>query len=317
MKKVMSLFLVLFGCLAMLSGIGCVSSQKVNVWTDPGTGADYVQIPGGCFQMGQTASETAWLHTRVEDAKYEKSFSDELPAHQVCLDGFWMSRHEVTVGQFRKFVQATGYVTDVEKEGVAWISNKETDWKWQKLPGYDWKRPGFAQTDAHPVVLVSWNDARAYADWVSERTGMPFRLPTEAEWEYAARAGQTGMWSWGDNPGDACRFANRADAGHNWNNAFPCDDGAEYTAPVGNYEPNAFGLYDVNGNVWEWCEDVYDREGYAKHAASNPLSGEGGKNRVYRGGSWFGDMWYGRLADRNRIRPNRGTPNLGFRLIRQ
>ncbi len=286
------------------------------IWTDPATGMEFAWVPGGCYQMGQTADETAWLMSRVDQERYDKSFKDELPRHEVCVDGFWMGRLEVTRGQFREFVRASAYRTDVEKEGVAWISNKSTDWKWKKLPGYDWSNPGFDQTDEHPVVLVSWNDAKAYAQWLSSKSGHTFRLPTEAEWEYAARAGETGKWAWGDDEKAACRYANRVDSGHNWNNAFDCDDGYEFTAPVGHYKPNALGLYDVTGNVWEWCEDVYDAEAYATHERNNPVGGGDGKNRVYRGGSWFADIWYGRLADRNRIWAQRAAYNLGMRLVR-
>jgi formylglycine-generating enzyme required for sulfatase activity len=284
-------------------------------WKDPDTGMEFVWVPGGCFEMGQTEEEKAYLIREAGEEDYKKYYKDELPRHRVCVDGFWMGKCEVTRGQFRRFVTDTGYRTDAEKQGKAYVFNKETEWKWKELDGYDWKNVGYSQDDAHPAACVSWNDARAFAEWLSGKSGRKMRLPTEAEWEYAARGGTTGMRFWGSDDSDACRYANVADKGHNWSNAFPCDDGYEFTAPAGHYQPNPFGLYDLLGNVWEWCEDRYGSDYYARSPEKNPKGPSGGGLRVLRGGSWFNYPWGVRCAYRLWDLPDSRLSNYGFRLV--
>ncbi len=261
------------------------------IWTEPITGMQFVWVPGGCFQMGQTQEEKDYLIKDAGQETYDKYYKDELPRHPVCVDGFWVGRTEVTLGQFRKFVKARRYKTDAEKKGNAWILNKSTGWQWKETAGHNWMDPGFNQTDTHPVVTVSWNDAKAFAGWLSQRSGRTITLPTEAQWEYAARAGTTSMRFWGDN--NACLYVNAADqtafpgdSGQKWSKRFECNDDYFFTAPVGSFRPNAFGLYDMLGNVWEWCEDVYDKNAYDKHLRNNPVITSGSSRRVDRGGSW-------------------------------
>jgi serine/threonine-protein kinase PpkA len=280
-----------------LDPVKSASPSAGDIWTEPTTGMEFVWVPGGCYQMGSNRGD-----------------SNEKPVHEVCVDGFWMGKTEVTRGQFRRFIKASGHETDAEKAGYAWIKNAQTDWKWQKKSGYDWEKVGYDQSDVHPVVCVSWNDARAFAQWLSEKAGRDIRMPSEAEWEYAARGGTTDMRFWGGNDGDACRYANVADKGNNWSSSFPCDDGYKFTAPAGNYRPNQFGLYDMLGNVWEWCQDVYDSGAYSKHSRSNPVVTSGGSLRVGRGGSWSDDPRYVRCANRDRGDPGYAYDILGFRL---
>jgi formylglycine-generating enzyme required for sulfatase activity len=275
------------------------------VWTEPLTGMRFVRIPAGCFRMGSDAGEAG-------------RDRDEGPMHEVCLDGFWMSQYEVTRGQFRTFVEQTGYVTDAEREGFSWVY----DGRWEKKPGYSWHRPGFAQDDRHPVVHVSLNDAQAMARWLTERSKGEFRLPTEAEWEYACRAGTLSARFWGEDPKDACTFANVADETARkrypvWE-THPCADGFVFTAPVGSFRPNGFGLHDMLGNVWEWCADIYDPDAYRKHSGKNPVVEKGGTARVVRGGSWYSRPRYVRSAGRDQLsRPDRRSQDQGFRLIRR
>ena len=285
------------------------------IWKEPVTGMEFVWVPEGCFEMGQTEAEKQYLIKEAGDETYRKYYNDELPRHRVCVDGFWMGKCETTRGQFRKFVKDTGYRTDAEKKGNARIFNKETDWKWKELSGYNWKKMGYDQDDAHPVGCVSWNDAAAFAKWLSGKSGKNFGLPTEAQWEYAARGGVEAMRFWGDGESDACLYANAADKGHGWPNSFPCDDGYEFTAPVGKYKPNPFGLYDMLGNVWEWCADRYGENYYSNSPEKNPQGPSKGGYRVLRGGSWFNLHRYVRCGYRSRNSPDYRDSNNGFRLV--
>ena len=289
--------------------------SKGDTWTDPVTGMEFVWVTGGCFMMGQSESEKTYLIREVGEADYKDYYSDELPRHRVCVDGFWMGKTEVTRGQFREFVREMGYKTDAEKKGKAKVFNKDTDWKWKELPGYNWKKVGYSQNDTHPAACISWNDAKAFADWLSRKTGRRVQLPTEAQWEYAARGGTDGMRFWGSDDSDACRYANAADKGNGWKTNFPCDDGYEFTAPVGNYRPNPFGLYDMLGNVWEWCADWHGDDYYSRSPKDDPRGPSSGRYRVLRGGAWLSVPRSVRAADRGWGTPdNRGTDH-GFRLV--
>lgn len=288
------------------------SGSSGQTWTDPTTGMKFVWVPEGCYMMGQTESEKAWLINRAGKSNYDKYFDEEMSSHRVCVDGFWMAKHEVTRGQFLKFVEATGYKTDAEKRGTAYIFNASTNWKWKEMSGYSWRKPGYKQTDDHPAAIISWNDANAFINWLSKKSSAKFRLPTEAEWEYAARAGSQDRWFWGNDMNVACEYANAADKDKVWAAHFPCDDKYIFTAPVGTYKPNAFGLYDMVGNLWEWCADV----AYSKHSEKNPKVTSGIAARVVRGGSWFGEPWFVRSAIRGGYYPDFRFNSLGFRLLR-
>ncbi|MBL8253728.1 MAG: SUMF1/EgtB/PvdO family nonheme iron enzyme, partial [Candidatus Competibacter sp.] len=189
----------------------------------------------------------------------------------------------------------------------------------------NWRNPGFPQTDAHPVVCVSWNDAVVYAEWLSRRTGQTYRLPTEAEWEYAARAGSAASRFWGDDPNAGCDFANAADQAlkrrypdYRWTTV-TCDDGTIYTALAGRFKRNAFGLSDMLGNVWEWVRDCYAdtlRSVPADGTSWEGASGEFCARRVVRGGGWSGGPEGVRSAFRDGFAPGSAGGLLGFRLAR-
>ncbi|MGR9053934.1 MAG: SUMF1/EgtB/PvdO family nonheme iron enzyme, partial [Gammaproteobacteria bacterium] len=203
---------------------------------------EMVAISGGCFQMGSPSDEVG----RGGDERQ----------HQVCVEAFEIGKTEVTVGEFRRFIDATGYRTDAEnnnhEQGCWSYSTSDNEWKYRA--GYNWHRVGFDQTDRHPVVCVSWNDAMAYIDWLNRETGRDYRLPTEAEWEYAARGGTQSAYFWGSDESSACRYANVHNTGRklgSWD-SFDCDDGYQFTAPVAQFRANNNGLYDMTGNVWEW-----------------------------------------------------------------
>ncbi|SDU57107.1 SUMF1/EgtB/PvdO family nonheme iron enzyme [Desulfobacula phenolica] len=285
-----------------------------DAWTDPVLGMEFVRVPGGCFKMGQTKAEKQYLIKEAGQDMYSRYCMDELPLHKVCVDGFWMAKTEVTRGQFKQFVKETGYRTDADKKGKAWIKNKHTNWIWKEEIGYNWKKPGFSQTDIHPVVCVSWNDAKVFINWLNQKSEQKFSLPTEAQWEYAARGGTKSMRFWGDSDSQACNYANVADKGSGWDPSFACSDGYQFTAPVGTYLPNPFGLFDMLGNAWEWCEDVYDKNAYSKHDHNNPFITSGSAFRVDRGGSWDYLPKFLRAAYRRRDLTDYRDSFLGFRL---
>ena len=258
-------------------------TSRSGEWTDPVTGMAFLWVSGGCYEMGQTEEGKRQIIRTIGKDKYEKYYSDELPRHEVCVDGLWMGRHEVTNEQYRKY-----------KSG-----HNSNDYKGHSLNG-----------DRQPAVYVNWKDAKAFAKWLTRQNNnrYEFRLPTEAEWEYAGRSGTTTSRYWGEDPDDACQYANVHDRKSKRINKFSwnhhnCDDGYAVTAPVGSFRPNAFGLYDMLGNVWEWCEDIYSEKAYSKHQRNNPIYTGGGSFRVIRGGCWGYEPRYVRSAIRDRSEP--------------
>jgi formylglycine-generating enzyme required for sulfatase activity len=284
---------------------GC-PEKNADTYTDPFAGT-FVRIKGGSFDMGSNDGE-----------------SDEKPVHRVTLGEYYLSKHEVTVTQFKAFVDDTGHQTDAEKGDGSYAWTGST---WEKKTGVDWRcdvegkrRP--ASEYNHPVVHVSWNDAAAYAQWVSRKTGERYRLPTEAEWEYAAGNGSRHTkYSWGNSDPSGKRGGNVADETakarfSTWTIFTGYTDGYVFTAPVGAFDPNDFGLHDMTGNVWEWCADWYGSDYYGSSPAANPTGPTSGSARVLRGGSWYGDPAVCRVADRYGSAPDGRDDYVGFRLAR-
>ncbi|HUX72429.1 MAG TPA: bifunctional serine/threonine-protein kinase/formylglycine-generating enzyme family protein [Steroidobacteraceae bacterium] len=236
----------------------------------------------------------------------------ERPQHPVVLGRpFAIAVNQTTVGEFREFAQATHR----NMQGCTIY-----DGHWHYQADASWQAPGFAQTAAHPVTCVSWNDARAYAAWLSQKNGHTYRLPSAAQWEYAARAGVEAAQPWGANAAGACLVANVADRSAaqrfpSWQ-VFPCNDGYVNTAPVGSFAANAFGLHDMLGNVFEWVEDCW-RNNYAGAPAdgSASMSGDCTQHEL-RGGSWYTAPQYVRLSYRNRFPADYRSSSVGFRLLR-
>jgi formylglycine-generating enzyme required for sulfatase activity len=272
---------------------------------------EMVVIAAGKFEMGSPASEAG-------------RYDDEDPAHRVGIDkAFALGRYAVTVGEFRAFTKAAGYKTEAERNvaGQGCRAWDKSDGKFDWRPGRTWDSPGFEQRDRQPVVCVSWNDAQEYVKWLTQRVGLPYRLPSEAQWEYAARAGTTTARFWGDDPNQACRYANVADqtenAGSKWTPRHECNDGYFFTAPVGSYLPNAFGLYDMLGNAWQWTEDCWHASyAGAPQDGSAWVSGGDCSLRVVRGGSWYNFPRFVRSANRNGFGASVRNGSMGFRLAR-
>ncbi len=228
-----------------------------------------VLIPGGKFRMGNDLSHSV----------------AERPQHEVRVDSFWLDVHEVTVTQFGHFVAETGYITTAQRTGHAWVFVPKRK-QWVSTPGADWRHPQGPHSstvgyERLPVTQVSWHDAAAYAAWAGKR------LPTEAEWECAARGGlYDAEYPWGrEEKPDETYQANY------WQGWFPDQDlgrdGFRTPAPVQSYFPNRYGLYDMAGNVWEWCSDWYAADYYQHSAAANPTGPRDGAMHVQRGGSWL------------------------------
>lgn len=260
---------------------------------------EMVILPAGSFTMGTPAGEDG----RV---------ADEGPLHPVAIRApFALGRYEVTRREFARFVSDTGY------PGGAGCYVWRND-QWQLEADKNWRNPGFEQGDDHPVTCVNREDVREYLRWLNLKTGKSYRLPSEAEWEYAARAGTTAVRHWGDTPQDACAYANVADLSLDdmfarWA-LHDCNDGHAYTAPVGSFRPNAFGLHDVLGNVWEWTADCW-HESYA----GAPIDGsvrEGGDCSRYarRGGSWNSMAKDVRSGNRSRRDGTLRNNAIGFRV---
>jgi formylglycine-generating enzyme required for sulfatase activity len=289
-------------------------------------------IPGGHYWMGS-----------------EDGHPDEQPVHQITVSGFWMDKTEVTNEQFEQFVKASGYVTMAERKpdskdfldvplemlvpgslnfnpppGEVSLENHYIWWKW--TPGANWRHPEgpgseLKGREKHPVVHVCWYDAMAYADWADKR------LPTEAEWEFASRGGlEHGTYSWGDNliPGGNWQA-------NIWQGKFPHentrDDGFLATAPVATFSPNGYGLYDMAGNVWEWCSDWYRPDYYTQSPKANPLgpvvsfdpNEPSVPKRIMRGGSYLCSDLYCtgyRPSARMKSSPDKGLSHTGFRCVK-
>ena len=240
---------------------------------------EMVVIPAGRFLMGAARGEE-----EREALSDQFRFRSE-PQHEVAVRRFSAGKFEVTRGEYRLFAEATGRQSD---GCFVW-----TGTGFEKDPARDWRSPGYAQDDLHPATCVSWNDASAYTRWLSQKTGKSYRLLTEAEWEYAARAGTTTSRFWGDSGDTACGYANGADItlraqtpdGGNWTIA-ACSDRYAHTAPVGSYRANAFGLYDMLGNVGEWTQDCWNANYSGAPADGSAWAAGDCYLRAVRGGSW-------------------------------
>ena len=270
---------------------------------------EMVVVPGGSFEMGSPGGE-------------EGRDADEGPLHTVRVQAFALGKTELTVGEFRAFVNDTGYRTDAEKNTGAQgcYSWDQSDGKYEWRAGRYWDSPGFDQSSRQPVVCVSWNDAKAYVDWLERKTGKAYRLPSEAEWEYAARAGTATARYWGDDPNRACSYANVADqtkgpGGHGFGTKHECSDGYWFTAPVSSFRPNAFGLYDMIGNAWEWVEDCYHDSYSGAPTDGSAWTGGSCDKRVLRGASWNYGPRGARSAGRRRNAPSFRYGHYGFRVV--
>jgi formylglycine-generating enzyme required for sulfatase activity len=271
-------------------------------------------VPPGSFDMG----------TMPDAAEMDASTGETPPVHIQLSRPFFVGAHEVTVGEFRRFVEDTRYEPPsgcLVRMGNQWVMDRDRSWR----------DPGFAQppADDDPVVCVDWEDARAYAAWLAAKSGLNYRLPSEAEWEYVARGGTSfpRFFSAGDSDEQsavslACDYANVYDASAvgeyqlPWPNA-NCSDGYAAVSPVGRFKPNAFGAYDVIGNVREWLQDCYTASYRGRPQDGRAWTWQGGcERKVVRGGSWASRPLDARAAARDAAAPDLRQSDLGFRVAR-
>ncbi len=269
-------------------------------------------IPAGEFMMGSPETD-------------RNASSSEFPRHRVQIDlPFYMGVHEVTYGQFRKFVADSEYVTDAEKVGGrGWGYDSENRWFAKPPEKYSWRNTGYKQQSNSPIVNVSWKDARAYCAWLTAaEKEFRFRLPTEAEWEYGCRAGTNTKWSVGDAPQELCDTENIADdslksvvasSRPEYGRAEEWNDGHAFSAPVGSYKPNEFRLFDMHGNVSEWCNDIFDVDRYLKPDVTAVI----GRTRVWRGGNYLYEASRARSSQRFNWPATEMSCILGFRVVRE
>ena len=259
-------------------------------YTVNGVSFEMIAVKGGTFSMGCTVEQ-------VDDC-----IDNELPVRTIALSDYYLGKHEVTVGLFRAFINETNYVTDADKDGFASIW---TGTVWERKSGVNWECDAHGNVrniseDNHPVLFVSWYDARAFCEWLRTKTGHYFRLPTEAEWEYAARGGN--------------KSQNYKYSGSNIidNVAWYKDNSENTTHPVGIKLPNELGIYDMSGNVAEWCFDWYDE--YISDGQINLTGPANGSSRILRGGGWRFNTKGCRVSVRLYNIPADGNDSGGFRL---
>jgi sulfatase modifying factor 1 len=248
---------------------------------------EFVYVPGGSYEQGCGS----WT-SDCEDG--------EKPVRRVSLSPFWLGKSEVTVGEFSKFSREASYRTHAEKSGGCWVYDEE----WKKKAGASFRSPGFTQSDNHPASCLTWDDAQAFANWLSDKTGQHYRLPTEAEWEYACRSGGKPI-------------AYGTDSGSIDHTNANCDYHENETTPAGRYAANSMGLQGMTGNVWERAQDVYSDSTYQSGSGStDPIYAGSAGSRVIRGGSWSHTPRDARCSNRDKRYAAYHVSYLGFRLAR-
>ena len=320
-------------CICLLSGCSLALAEDRAPQKRPfhsQLGMTFVRIPAGQFRMGsdETAAELRAAGFVIPEGA---DVSNESPVHNVTLRSFGILTTEVTRGQFAAFVKSSKYLTDAEKDGLGGFGYNRVTQKAQQLPAFSWRKTGYPQSDNHPVVNVSWNDANAFCQWLTHQAALQgdsleYQLPTEAQWEYAARAGTDTRYISGNEALSLHEFGNVQDASFEVeftridferNPGFGFIDNNVFTAVCGSYRANSFGLYDMHGNVWEWCRDRYSDRYYAQSPEADPSGPVEGDTRVLRGGSWNDAPWFVRSAFRTSRNPA-GRCNLaGFRVVIQ
>ncbi|MSR58618.1 MAG: formylglycine-generating enzyme family protein [Planctomycetaceae bacterium] len=271
-------------------------------------GIELVELPAGEFEMGAPDSDPM-------------ANPDEKPLHRAVIERpFSIAIHETTVGQFRRFVEATEYKTAAERTGEGGFSFNPQTRRLEPSPQADWRNTGFPQDDSHPVVNVNWDDAWAFCNWLSQVESVRYRLPTETEWEYACRAGTGSPWFFGDTEaamsgaGNICDSSLRkaypfAEWSMTWNDGYP------FTAPVGSFPPNAFGVFDMHGNVFEWCDSDWNGADYAGKIIPDPTVTDLERMKVLRGGSYLSLMVFTRSSDRVALKWFQRNAITGFRVV--
>lgn len=274
-----------------------------DAFRDSDAGPEMIVVGGGRFAMGSSASEVAELSGLLG----REAFGNETPVHDVVIaDAFAVGRYEVTRREFADFVEAAGHAAG----DACWLLTSDG---FSEASGKSWRDPGYPADDTHPASCVNWDDAKAYVAWLSQATGHAYRLLSESEWEFVARAGATGRYAWGGEAmRDAANYGTDACCG-------PATGGADqwdFAAPVGRFAANAWGLHDLAGNVTEWVEDCHSSDYVDAPADGSPLPDTGCLSRMVRGGSWADGPLGIRPANRTKLPSELRGNTLGFRVAR-
>ena len=302
-----------------------VSSAEPEVISNS-IGMKLVESPAGEFMMGAEEDRADTLN-RFPYLNHPEWLDGELPRHKVRITkSFFMGQHEVTLGQFLKFYHTANYKVEIERDGEETFGIDKDGKDVLSNLFRPWDPRGWKIEMDHPVIYVSWNDCVAFCEWLSKKEGKTYRLPTEAEWEYACRAGTNSRYHFGDDQEELIRFANVMDADllkarypdstKEWASRFVSRrDGYVWTAPVGKFRPNAFDLYDMHGNVSEWCSDWSDKHYYEQSPMDDPQGPSTGSFRALRGGGYGSSTVLLRCAYRGGGPQSYRTSHYGFRVV--
>lgn len=325
-SSAVAVLLMLAGCSASeaqrdSSGAGVPASPTAGqTFQDCADCPRMIVVPAGSFTMGSTRQEQDFSVSQGRDRRYTDR---ENPLHGVTIARpFAVGVFEVTRDQFAVFVRDAGHVIEpgcqtYELNGAVFKRTPRDD--------KSWLDPGYPQAGNHPVTCLRWEDARAYTQWLARKTGQPYRLLSEAEWEYVARAGTTTYRYWGDDTNDsaACRYANVADqtphpSGKPWqsDHMYQCSDGYWASSPIGSFEPNAFGVHDIIGNLWEWLEDCANETYQGAPADGSAWLTGNCSRRPLRGGAFHENGAYTRIAMRGFNTSSSRFNTDGFRVAR-
>jgi formylglycine-generating enzyme required for sulfatase activity len=288
-----------------------------------GVGGHMVHMPASSVMVGQSSRAAFLMKVRSAATQEDKLLLlTRIPPTrpEVIDNAFWIGKHEVTIGQFRKFVESTQYKTETQRSRVGGTGRHENG-EFGQDAKFTWQSYGFEATDDCPVVNVTHGDAVAFCKWLSDTDGIKYRLPTEIEWEYACRGKSRTVYSSGDKVADLNGFANVADQslakaqpGLPW--AADFDDGFAYLSPVGSFQPNQFGLHDMHGNALEYCGTPFAM--YAPLYDGTPATAsalEAGTSFAVRGGNWFNDPQLAGAASRSGAEPKTAMSLIGFRIV--
>ncbi len=268
-------------------------------FTETNTEMEFIFVKGGCYQMGNTFESSEGKAIPYQPIYFEDyaQATDEEPIHEVCVSDFYLGKYEVTNRQYRQFAHETG------SHLPEWEENEGNNNIYTGGNEHYTIMGDALTADDHPVVGISWNDAAAFTEWLSGKTGRTFRLPTEAQWEFAARSG-----------GKSEKWAGTSDLSSLRKYAWFADNANGTTRAIGQKLPNALGLHDMSGNVWEWCQDWYGDHYYGSSPRNDPQGPPDGTMRVLRGGSWISIPASVRAANRDWGYPSGRTSIYGFRV---
>ena len=287
-------------------------------------GMTLMLIRPGSFDMGSGEEDQKWAIAHGGHSGWVEN--EGQPVRVKLTRSYWIGATEVTMGQFRQFVDEAHYRCQAERGNAPLIWNT-TQQGWEKKKGRSWAKPGFRQTSDHPVTCMTWFDASAFCEWLTDRerelgfisTNQLYRLPTEAEWEFACRGNQHSRYAW-DGPFEQAQdYANVVDStplpdGSIWKGPhYPWKDGHAFTAPVASFKPTRNRLYDMHGNVWEWCQNFFYR--YPDSKQIDPMGPTNGTKRMLRGGSWDNNAGSFRATIRRDAFPLFSADTTGFRVV--